>query len=101
MRSLLSREGPLHWTMKMFGLVESGYFAQTGALGFQTLFDFGIVFNLDEIRRHIFLRQWTVTGSWCAVWWFEDSFGSVRVGCKGRRRRHSEEQFSRELQICY
>jgi len=31
---------------------------------------------------------------------FEDSFESVRVGREAGRWRHSEEQFSCELQIC-
>jgi hypothetical protein len=44
--------------VKVFGLVESGNLAQTGALGFEALLDFGIILNLDEIcRRHIFLRR--------------------------------------------
>jgi hypothetical protein len=55
---LFGREGPLHWAVKVFGLVESGNLAQTGALGFEALLDFGIILNLDEIRRrHIFLRR--------------------------------------------
>jgi hypothetical protein len=57
MRSLLSGKRTLNWTMKMFGLVESSYLAQASALGFQALLDLGIVLNLDEIRRHIFLRR--------------------------------------------
>jgi hypothetical protein len=45
----------------MFGLIESGDFSQAHALRFQALLDFGIILNLDEIRRHIFLRRWKVT----------------------------------------
>ena len=58
MRALLGREGALHWAVKVFGLVESGNLAQARALGIEALLDFGIILNLDEIRRrHIFLRR--------------------------------------------
>jgi hypothetical protein len=33
-------------------LVKSGNLPQAHALGFQSLLDFRVVFNLDEIRRH-------------------------------------------------
>jgi hypothetical protein len=56
-RALLGSKGPLHGAMEMLGGVESRYFAQPGAFGFEALLDFGIILNLDEIRRHKFLRR--------------------------------------------
>jgi len=47
--------------MEMTRLIESSNLAQACALGFQALFDFRVILNLDKIRRHIFLRQWTLT----------------------------------------
>jgi len=61
MRALFGREGAFNGTVKVFGPVETGDLAQTRALGFEALLDFGIILNVDEIRRHIFLRRWTVT----------------------------------------
>src|SRR5262249_20911881 len=58
-RTLFRGEGALDRTMKMLRLIESGKLAQTDALGFYALLDFGIGVNLDEIRRHVVLRRWT------------------------------------------
>ena len=57
MRSLVRGKRPLYGTMEMFGLIEASNLAQARTLGFQTLLDFRIVFDLDEIRRHVFLRR--------------------------------------------
>jgi hypothetical protein len=58
MRALLGSKGTLDGAVKVFGPVESGNLAQTCALGFEALLDFGIILNLNEIRRrHIFLRR--------------------------------------------
>ena len=48
------------FAMKVFGLVKAGDSSQACAFGFEALFDFGIIFNLNEIRRHVFLPLWTV-----------------------------------------
>jgi hypothetical protein len=39
--------------MKMVGLVEAGNPSQARSLRFQALFDFGIIFNLHQVGRHI------------------------------------------------
>ena len=49
MRSLVRGKRPLYGTMEMFGLIEASNLAQARTLGFQTLLDFRIAFNLDEI----------------------------------------------------
>jgi hypothetical protein len=59
MRTLLGCEGALHWTMKVFGLVESSNLAQARAFCLEALLDFDIIFNVNEIRRHGFLQLWT------------------------------------------
>ena len=60
-RSLIGSECALHRSMEMGGLIEPGNLAQAGALGFQTLLDFGVVLNGYEMSCHTFLRQ-------CAIW---------------------------------
>ena len=55
--ALLGSESAFYGAMEMSGLIESGNLAQAHALGFQPALDFRIVFNLDEIRRHEFLRR--------------------------------------------
>jgi hypothetical protein len=55
--ALLRRERPLYRAMKVLRPVESGDFAQTCAFCFQALFDFLIILNIYEMRRHIFLRR--------------------------------------------
>ena len=47
----------LHWPVKVGGLVEPGDFAQARAFGFESLLDFRIIFDVNEIGRHIFLRD--------------------------------------------
>jgi hypothetical protein len=59
-RALLGRECPFYRAVKMLRLVESRDFAQAGSFCFEALLDFGIILNLDEIRRHILLRRWKV-----------------------------------------
>jgi hypothetical protein len=56
-RTLIGREGTLDGAMEMRGLVESSKLAQARAFGFQTGLDVGFILNVDEIRRHVFLRQ--------------------------------------------
>jgi hypothetical protein len=60
---LFGSEGALHGAMEVSGLIESGNFPQAHALCFQSLLDFRVIFNLDEIRRHEFLRR--QVESWC------------------------------------
>ena len=55
--ALFGGEGALYGTMEMVGLIEPCDFAQPHAFRFQALLDFGVIFNLDEIRRHTFLRR--------------------------------------------
>ena len=55
--ALLRCEGTLDGPMKMSGLVEASNLPQARAFRRQPLFDLGIVFNLDEIRRHVCLRS--------------------------------------------
>jgi hypothetical protein len=52
----------------MLGLVESSNLAQARALGFEALLDFGIIFDVDEIRRHSFLRLWAIACSSFQMW---------------------------------
>jgi hypothetical protein len=59
MRALLGCESALDGTVKVLGLVESSDLAQARALSLNALLDVGVIFNLDEIRRHGFLRLWT------------------------------------------
>jgi hypothetical protein len=90
--------------MEVLGRIKSGNFARRRAFCFQTLFDFRVIFNLDEVRRDIFLRQWTLT---CVEVWMglvEDSFVTVRVECEagsGNSGNSVNKQFSRSIQICF
>jgi hypothetical protein len=98
---LFRRKCALHWVMEVLGRIKSDNFAQTRAFRFQTLFDFRVIFNLDEARRHIFLRQWTLT---CVEVWMrlvEDSFVTVRVECEAGNGNSVNKQFSRSIQICF
>jgi hypothetical protein len=55
--TLVARKSAFNRTMEMRGLVEPGNLAQASALGLQSLFDFTVIFNLDKIRRHVFLQR--------------------------------------------
>ena len=55
--ALLCREGKLDRTMKVIGLVKAGDPTQAHAFCGQSLFDFSVPLNLDEIRRHVSSRR--------------------------------------------
>jgi hypothetical protein len=53
--TLLGGKGSLYGAMEVGGLVKSGNLAQAHPFCFQALLDFGVILNLDEMRRHDFL----------------------------------------------
>jgi hypothetical protein len=55
---LFRGERPLHWTMEMCGLIKACDLTQAHAFGFETLLNFRVILNADEIRRHKVLRRW-------------------------------------------
>ncbi|MGO9124354.1 MAG: hypothetical protein ACLP6G_05635 [Terriglobales bacterium] len=50
--ALFGRKRSLHWPVEVSGLVETSDLAQARPLGSQSLLDFYVVFNLNEMGRH-------------------------------------------------
>ncbi len=78
--ALLGGERPFHGSMEMSGRVQPGNLAQTRALGCEPLLDFRIVFDSDEIRRHVFLHS-------CGLEFFETIEGREREAVQANEGR--------------
>ena len=51
--ALLRREGTFDRAMKVGGRVQARDLTEVHAFGGQSLFDFSVALNMDEIRRHV------------------------------------------------
>src|SRR5579862_6604637 len=55
-------ESAFHGAVEVGGPVQPGDLAQSNAFSFEALLNLYIIFNLDELRRHVFLRHMWMFG---------------------------------------